>query len=162
MVRKGGETGTSGGHASTWGVFILDGRGGCSIDLSKARELAEKAMSLDSHLADRCHDLLVKIAQRVDSNEAKSILMPLAEEGVAIAQCDLGVVMLRENDILNAKRWFEAAALQGHKVAARNILVCCKELLDMPEANFWFNIVSDPEMMPDKPGDQEICGRYRS
>eukprot|EP00562_Extubocellulus_spinifer_P027248 CAMPEP_0178636714 /NCGR_PEP_ID=MMETSP0698-20121128/13904_1 /TAXON_ID=265572 /ORGANISM="Extubocellulus spinifer, Strain CCMP396" /LENGTH=215 /DNA_ID=CAMNT_0020276653 /DNA_START=61 /DNA_END=705 /DNA_ORIENTATION=+ len=69
------------------GVCHLDGRGGCSVDLYKAREFFEKAMALDSHLADRCHGLLFRIAQRVDSPETKkSILISLANEGYAEAQ----------------------------------------------------------------------------
>lgn len=132
--------------------FFLEGIGGCSIDLAKARELAEKAISLESqsHLVDRCHDLLVKIAQLVDSKEAKSILVPLANEEVAIAQCELGVVFFNENDFLNAKRWFEAGALQGHSTSVFNALITCKRLKNMPETNFWFNIVSKPEMTPAK------------
>ena len=33
-------------------TFFLKGIGGCTVNLSKARELAEKAMSLDRHVAD--------------------------------------------------------------------------------------------------------------
>mmetsp|Transcript_32227 Transcript_32227/g.70839 ORF Transcript_32227/g.70839 Transcript_32227/m.70839 type:complete len:368 (-) Transcript_32227:353-1456(-) len=132
------------------GVCHLDGRGGCSVDLYKAREFFEKAMTLDSHLADRCHGFLFRIAQRVDSPETKkSILISLANEGYAEAQNNLGRVLMKENDRSNAKAWLVAAALQGDGFSARNILVYCKDLLDMPEAHFWLNIVLRSEEKKD-------------
>jgi len=137
------------------GVCHLDGRGGCSVDLYKAREFFEKAMTLGPHLAGRCHRLLYKIAQRVDIPETKSILISLANEGYAEAQNNLGVVLMKENDILNAKRWFVAAALQGVEAAAWNILVCCKDLLDMPEAHFWLDIVFRSDKKQDDPDLQK-------
>ena len=57
----------------------------------------------------------------------------------------------RGNDLLSAKKWFEAAALQGDENAAFYALACCDELHNMPETSFWFNIVSKSDMMPDNP-----------
>ena len=139
------------------GVFYLEGRGGYSIDLTKARHLAKEAMSRDPLWADPCQSLLFEIALRVDDNEAKSILIPLAETGKSSAQNTLGAIIFNnEKNYLHSKQWFEAAALQGNKNAADNILLCCRELQNMPVANFWFNIiVSEPDMMPDEPHQQK-------
>ena len=71
---------------------------------------------------------------------------------MAAAQYRLGCVVSEENDILNAKQWFEAAALQGDIVCRSGIsLYAAIVFRTMPESNFWFNIVSKPDMMPDKP-----------
>jgi len=138
-------------------AFFLTGAGGCPVNLPKARVLAEKAVTLDDNVSDqslpRC--LLVMIADRVDDKEAKSILMPLAEEGMPLAQYQLGRVFVNQEgkDSLDAKKLFEAAALQGDLDAARNALaVCwyklqratksCEEIQNVPEVNFWVNIVS--------------------
>jgi len=137
------------------GHFHLEGLGGCSVDLAKAREYAEKAKSLYPRLADECHIVLYHIAKRVDSTEAKSILLPLAQEGSAEAQNEFGVVLMKENDRSNAKAWFVAAALQGVEAAAWNILVCCKDLLDMPEAHFWLDIVFRSDKKQDDPDLQK-------
>ena len=60
------------------GPFYLKGSAGCTVNLSKARELAEKAMSLDRNVAAMSRILLLTISHRVDDdNEAKSILMAL-------------------------------------------------------------------------------------
>ena len=49
----------------SWRSFI-DGRGGCSVDLSKARQLTEKAMLLDPAIVgDACRKRLVDIADLV-------------------------------------------------------------------------------------------------
>jgi len=105
--------------------FFLEGRGGCSIDLSKAREYAEMAMSLDSPIvAGHCHNLLFEIARR-------------------------------ENDRSSAKAGLVSAALQGVELAPRNILVCCKDLLDMPEAHFWLDIVFRSDKKQDDPDLQK-------
>jgi len=131
------------------GHFHLEGLGGCSVDLAKAREYAEKAKSLYPRLADECHIVLYHIAKRVDSTEAKSILLPLAKEGHAHAQDSLGAIMFDEqNNLLDAKAWFEAASLQGQKNSVFNSLITCKQLKIFPETNFWFNIISKNEMMP--------------
>mmetsp|Transcript_15029 Transcript_15029/g.32390 ORF Transcript_15029/g.32390 Transcript_15029/m.32390 type:complete len:369 (-) Transcript_15029:239-1345(-) len=130
--------------------FHLEGLGGCSIDFRKASELAEKAKSIYPLLADKCHALLVTIAYRIrpDSSEAKSILLPLAEEGYTKAQCELGITMCNEGDIMKAKRWLEAAALQRDSTSVYNTLLACTRLKNMAETSFWFNIFSRSEMMP--------------
>mmetsp|Transcript_24642 Transcript_24642/g.53715 ORF Transcript_24642/g.53715 Transcript_24642/m.53715 type:complete len:354 (+) Transcript_24642:283-1344(+) len=130
------------------GHFHLEGLGGCSVDLAKAREYAEKAKSLYPRLADECHIVLYHIAKRVDSTEAKSILLPLAEEGYTKAQCELGITMCNEGDIMKAKRWLEAAALQRDSTSVYNTLLACTRLKNMAETSFWFNIFSRSEMMP--------------
>eukprot|EP00562_Extubocellulus_spinifer_P013751 CAMPEP_0178571800 /NCGR_PEP_ID=MMETSP0697-20121206/17857_1 /TAXON_ID=265572 /ORGANISM="Extubocellulus spinifer, Strain CCMP396" /LENGTH=379 /DNA_ID=CAMNT_0020206435 /DNA_START=133 /DNA_END=1273 /DNA_ORIENTATION=+ len=130
------------------GMLYLEGRGGCSTDLSKARELAEMVMSLYPLLANRCICLLCMVAERLDSTEAKSILLPLAEEGYTKAQCELGITMCNEGDIMKAKRWLEAAALQRDSTSVYNTLLACTRLKNMAETSFWFNIFSRSEMMP--------------
>ena len=147
------------------GVYYQRGCAGCSINLSKARELFEKAMVLDSNLVDECRWRLVGIAIAYNklnttdgANEAKSILMPLADDGVAMAQYTLGASFMMVKDFSNAKRWFAAAALQGIKNAATDALVCCEDPADMPEANFWFKIISEPGMMPENLKARIILG----
>ena len=77
--------------------------------------------------------------------------MPLAEKGVEDPQNDVGCIMFGKEDFHNAKPWFEAAFLRGQTLAAYNTLVTNNRLQNIPEANFWFNVVSKPDMMPDEP-----------
>ena len=110
-------------------LFYLRGRCGCSVDLSKARQLTENSMLLDPRdCGDACRKRLIDIAGACNVNEAKSILIPLAEGGMAAAQYRLGCVVWEEKDILNAKHWFESAALQGDIHAAYWALDCCDRL----------------------------------
>mmetsp|Transcript_32216 Transcript_32216/g.70815 ORF Transcript_32216/g.70815 Transcript_32216/m.70815 type:complete len:365 (+) Transcript_32216:258-1352(+) len=143
------------------GNFYLDGVGGCTVNLSKAREYAEKAMSLDGNVVDLSLDLLLEISDRVGPGEAKSILVPLAENGIPRAQLGLGAVFALEDNFLAAKKWFEASALQGNEAADRVILSFCSNILNMPETNFWFNIVYKPGMTLDVVAQelQESTGR---
>mmetsp|Transcript_17400 Transcript_17400/g.38487 ORF Transcript_17400/g.38487 Transcript_17400/m.38487 type:complete len:414 (-) Transcript_17400:219-1460(-) len=137
-------------------MFHLDGRGGCSVDQSKARQLTQEAIALDPndtinvHL---CRTQLVHVADRVDNNdEAKSILFPLAEGGMELAQRQLGFLLFDEDGTTVGKRWFEAAALQGHECGSTIlVLISCECLQQWSEANFWFNVVSRSNTMADKP-----------
>ena len=139
--------------------FYKEGCGGYSIDLVKARQLAEKitSMSVDLGLTNACRALLIEIADEyvklqttVATNEAMSILMPLAEDGVAIAQKKVGLSFRNTSDFLSAKHWFAAAALQGDKDAALKAFRCCVKTGEtVPEAKFWFDIFSKTEIMLD-------------
>ena len=81
-------------------------------------------------------------------NEAKSILIPLAEEVVKKAQYHLGRMFNDNNDYPMAHQWFTAAALQGHDDAAYFCLVYCSCKAHLyAQARFWHNIVSQSEIV---------------
>ena len=133
--------------------FYVHGHGGCSVDLSKARRLIASSTAIVGDETRLGRMILVLIADRVDDTaEAKSILIPLAEGGMASAQVRLADILFRENDTYHSKLWCTAAALQDEKFGAYEALTCCGLLGNISEANFWLNVVtSKPELMADGP-----------
>ena len=88
------------------GSWFLDGIGGCPVDLHQAQEYFEAGLKASktssAYCYEACREGLVGIALchlRTKSFEkARTILLPLAEEGMGIAQETLGDAILQDYD----------------------------------------------------------------
>ena len=132
--------------AMSWHCF--DGIG-CKRNMVESRKYAERAMLLRASLTDASKQNLALVAAKyiethsTDMMEAgKAILIPLATDGVSLAQYALGVYFYNRDEYGDAKPWLTAAALQGDHRSAFYAADCCRELREHPQQRFWFIISS--------------------
>ena len=148
------------------GKWFLRGTGGFSVDLQQAQEYYEAALEASKTSSASCYEAcqegLVEIAKchlRTKSFEkARTILLPLAEEGMGTAQEALGDAIFQDyeeglschevqNKYSSALVWFSSAAfaLMGEEAALGNAengaMVCCEGLHKYAQAKFWGRIV---------------------
>ena len=149
------------------GGWFLRGTAGCSLDLHQAQEYFEAGLKASKTSSANCYEAcregLVEIAKchlRTKSFEkARTILLPLAEEGMGTAQEALGDAILQDheeglsyhevqNKYSSALVWYSSAAFalggdtaahQGN--AEHSAMVCCEGLYKYAQAKFWGRIV---------------------
>ena len=126
--------------------------------MAESRKYAERAMLLRRSLAGVTKRDLVSVAMdyiETDSTDmieaAKTILIPLASDGVSLAQYNLGVYFYNTDEYGDAKPWLTAAALQEDHKAAFFAMECCHMLGEHPQQRFWLSIASKCELLADSP-----------
>lgn len=139
-----------------WG--FLNGTGGCSVDLLRAQEYFEASLRANKSsfkcLEKECTEGLIQTAQHhigAESFErAKSILQPIAEEGIGEAQTVLGTVLsVAHHDYRSALAWFTSAAFATYlagvdeekmRNAEHGAMLCCQGLQKYAQAKFFGNL----------------------
>ena len=131
---------------------------GCKRDVAESRKYAEKAMLLRASLVDAVKEGLAGVAldyietESTDMIEAaKTILIPLARDGLRLAQYNLGVCFYNTGQYGDAKPWHMAAALQEDRRAAFYAMECCGMLEEHSQQRFWLSIASKWESLTDVP-----------
>ncbi len=78
----------------------------------------------------------VDALQTGDTARARAVLEPLAERGGVLAQYNMGVLALRTGG--KARRWFRAAAEQGHAPAQQALAGLAADAQDWSTAARWY------------------------
>ena len=141
------------------GLYFLRGTGGCPVDLHQAQEYFEAGLRASKNsCADTdvsCREGLVEVAEHhyeaKSFEKARSILLPLAEEGLSSeAQLLLGHVLMRRgadpDRFASALFWYSSVALGGDTAALQgnaeySAMFCCEELRKFAQAKVWARIV---------------------
>jgi len=105
-----------------------------------------------------------------DNSEAVGWLRKAAEQGLALAQCDLAdAYRLGQGipkDFAAAAGWYEKAAEQSHAVAQNNIGICYERGLgvsrDLVQAYKWLRLAADEGVEPAKKAATDIAALLSS
>ena len=149
---------------------IMKGEGGCKCDLLEATKYAKTMLEIDPRLIHLFEIVMCDIADEYTSDkgfeEAISILQPLAEKGVALAQHNLARAHLRNDQAVLGLKWSTQSSLQGESLSAYLAMLCCRGIEPplCPQARFWLGVArkrgeDDNQGRADDMG--EACSRLR-
>ena len=141
------------------GINYLNGYG-CRISLSKARAYFKKGSCFDVTLesSQSCLIDLAKEHRRIDTiesrGEAKSILLPLLDNGCALplAHFHLAAIYHSEGFLQDAYHHYSQYAIAAEddkavqRVALINVTICKDSLGDLAQARFWAGRVKLADM----------------
>ena len=141
--------------AMSWHCF--DGIG-CKRNMAESRKYAEQALLLcASMIAVSKRNLALVAVDYIETHStdmieaAKTILLPLASDGLRLAQYNLGVCFYNTGQYGDAKPWLTAAALQEDDRAAFSAVECCGMLEEHSQQRFWLCIASKWKSLTDVP-----------
>ena len=133
----------------------------------KPQNVSRKMVEIDTRLAKVADEMMVHIADLYfkgdNFEDAISILKPLAEKGITLAQRNLGLAHFFIDQCTLALKWLSTAALHGENFSAFYAMRCCQFInpVPLPQGRFWRGIAK-ARGEDDDPSREEKMNRGRS